>query len=195
MLVLGIVLFVLIALAWGATLLLKFTLWPAIVFTVLAVLLFVGLLVFRQLRAASRAAALERELLKQAADQAARVRPDQRPEILALREQMKAGIAALKRSKLGAKGGRSALYALPWYMFVGPPAAGKTTAIERSGLAFAGGKTGNGFPSSSTDPAVRCPQAPKRCINNSERPAPINPPMPTTSPIPALKLMSRSRGR
>jgi type VI secretion system protein ImpL len=142
MLVLGIVLFVLIALSWGATLLLKFALWPAIVFTVLVVLLFVGLLVFRHLRAASRAAALERELLKQAADQAARVRPDQRPEILALREQMKAGIAALKRSKLGAKGGRSALYALPWYMFVGPPAAGKTTAIERSGLAFAGGKTG-----------------------------------------------------
>lgn len=142
MLVLGIVLFVLVALAWGATLLLKFTLWPVIVFTVFAVLLFVGLLVFRHLRAVSRAAALERELLKQAADQAERMRPDRRPEILALREQMKAGIAALKRSKLGAKGGRSALYALPWYMFVGPPAAGKTTAIERSGLAFAGGKTG-----------------------------------------------------
>src|SRR5688572_11486190 len=143
MLVLGIVLFVLIALVWGATLLLKFALWPAVVFTCLAVLLFMGLVVFRQLRAARRAAALERELLKQASDQAARVRPDQRPEILALREQMKAGIAALKRSKLGAKGGRSALYALPWYMFVGPPAAGKTTAIERSGLAFAGGKTGS----------------------------------------------------
>lgn len=142
MLVLGIVLFVLIALGWGATLLLGWPLWPVIVFTVLALLLFFGLLLFRHLRAVRRAAALERELLKQAADQAERMRPDRRPEILALREQMKAGIAALKRSKLGAKGGRSALYALPWYMFVGPPAAGKTTAIERSGLAFAGGKTG-----------------------------------------------------
>ncbi len=142
MLVFGIILFVLVALGWASTLLLEFAWWPVIVFSIFAVLLFVGVLVFRRVRAARRAAALERELLKQAADQAERVRPDRRPEVLALREQMKAGIASLKRSKLGARGGGSALYALPWYVFVGPPAAGKTTAIERSGLAFAGGKAG-----------------------------------------------------
>lgn len=142
MLILGIVLFVFLALGWTATLLLEWPLWPIIAFTVFSVLLFVGLLVFRHVRAARRAAALERELLKQASDQAERMRPDKRPEVLALRAQMKAGIDALKRSKLG-RGGRSALYALPWYVFVGPPAAGKTTAIERSGLAFAGGKVGS----------------------------------------------------
>src|SRR5690606_34480119 len=70
------------------------------------------------------------------------VRPDRRAEIVALQAQMKEAIATLKRSKLGARGGSSALYALPWYVIVGPPAAGKTTALEKSGLAFASGKAG-----------------------------------------------------
>src|SRR5262249_61015588 len=33
-------------------------------------------------------------------------------------------------------GGRPALYALPWYMIGGPPAAGKSTALLASGLNF-----------------------------------------------------------
>ena len=48
---------------------------------------------------------------------------------------MKAALDSLKRSKLGG-GGKSALYALPWYVVVGPPAAGKTTALSHSGLGF-----------------------------------------------------------
>ncbi|MCZ6702702.1 MAG: type VI secretion system membrane subunit TssM, partial [Ignavibacteria bacterium] len=34
------------------------------------------------------------------------------------------------------------LYKLPWYMIIGPPAAGKTTAIQNSGLEFPFGKDG-----------------------------------------------------
>jgi len=44
-------------------------------------------------------------------------------------------IRELKESNL-AGGGRRALYALPWYVVIGPPGAGKTTAIGRSGLNF-----------------------------------------------------------
>jgi type VI secretion system protein ImpL len=34
------------------------------------------------------------------------------------------------------RSGRAALYALPWYMLIGPPGSGKTTAIANSGLNF-----------------------------------------------------------
>ncbi|MGH8261507.1 MAG: type VI secretion system membrane subunit TssM, partial [Steroidobacteraceae bacterium] len=62
-------------------------------------------------------------------------RPDRRAEILELQVQMQRGLGALKQSRLGASGGR-ALYTLPWYMIIGPPGAGKTTALKHSGLVF-----------------------------------------------------------
>jgi type VI secretion system protein ImpL len=44
---------------------------------------------------------------------------------------------SLKRSDLGSRyRGNSALYALPWYMIIGPSAAGKSTFFSRSGLSF-----------------------------------------------------------
>ncbi|HET7538604.1 MAG TPA: type VI secretion system membrane subunit TssM [Polyangiaceae bacterium] len=140
-LALGLVL--LIVLGWVLTLLLKLSIWVGIGVTIFCLLTFVTVLVVRRVRSTIRAAALERELLKQAAQQAAQVRPDRRPEILALQAQMKGAIAGLKRTKLG-KGGGSALYALPWYAVVGPPAAGKTTALEKSGLAFTSPPGGSG---------------------------------------------------
>ena len=39
--------------------------------------------------------------------------------------------AALDRAKAGGKG---SLYASPWYVIIGPPGAGKTTLIQKSGL-------------------------------------------------------------
>ena len=63
------------------------------------------------------------------------VRPDRRDEINALNEAFNQALASLKKSRLG--GGRgNALYALPWYMIIGPPAVGKSTALLRSGLRF-----------------------------------------------------------
>ncbi len=62
--------------------------------------------------------------------------PKQRESMQALQQQVQSAIDALKRSRLGAKGGTAALYALPWYVIVGPPGAGKTTAIRHSGLTF-----------------------------------------------------------
>jgi hypothetical protein len=39
-------------------------------------------------------------------------------------------------SSAAASAGEDALYALPWYVIVGPPGAGKTTALRHSGLVF-----------------------------------------------------------
>ena len=45
-------------------------------------------------------------------------------------------IGIIKGSKLGHLSGDAALYELPWYMVIGNPAAGKSTAIASSGLQF-----------------------------------------------------------
>lgn len=50
-----------------------------------------------------------------------------------LGERMKDALATLKKS---AKGGSTYLYDLPWYVIIGPPGAGKTTALVNSGLRF-----------------------------------------------------------
>ncbi|HEY8945855.1 MAG TPA: type VI secretion system membrane subunit TssM, partial [Polyangiaceae bacterium] len=125
----------LIAVTWPVVVLLEGPLWVAIAITCVLVLAVAVVFVVRLVRDRLRAAALERELLKQAQQQAERVRPDRRPEILALQAQMKTALDTLKRSKLGG-GGKAALYALPWYVVIGPPAAGKTTALSQSGLGF-----------------------------------------------------------
>lgn len=71
-------------------------------------------------------------------------RPDREAEIESLRNQMQTAIAALKSSELGvSRTGSAALYALPWYMIIGPSAAGKSTILRNSGL---------NFPHSSHDP-------------------------------------------
>ena len=59
-----------------------------------------------------------------------------RAEIKALRDRMREAVRTLKRSKLGHASGAQALYALPWYLVIGNPAAGKSTAVVRSGLQF-----------------------------------------------------------
>ncbi len=50
-----------------------------------------------------------------------------------LKERMKDALATLKTAS-GSKSGY--LYDLPWYVIIGPPGAGKTTALVNSGLKF-----------------------------------------------------------
>jgi type VI secretion system protein ImpL len=55
-----------------------------------------------------------------------------------LRSEFERAVNALKSSKLGRgkAGARNALFELPWYTIIGPPASGKTTALRNSGLKF-----------------------------------------------------------
>ncbi|MDV7143098.1 type VI secretion system membrane subunit TssM [Tropicimonas sp. TH_r6] len=53
-------------------------------------------------------------------------------ELEELKEKLRGGLKQLRKSKLG----RKHLYELPWYVMIGPPGAGKTTAIVNSGLRF-----------------------------------------------------------
>jgi type VI secretion system protein ImpL len=57
-------------------------------------------------------------------------------EVELLRKRMLEAVQKIKTSRLGETSGTAALYELPWYMIIGNPAAGKSTAIANSGLQF-----------------------------------------------------------
>ena len=56
-------------------------------------------------------------------------------EVGVLNKRFDEAMAVLKKSRRK-KGGVSNLYALPWYIIIGPPGSGKTTALVNSGLEF-----------------------------------------------------------
>ncbi len=55
-------------------------------------------------------------------------------EMALLSKRMQEAMAVLRKARLGGRTG--GLYQLPWYMFVGAPGSGKTTALVHSGLKF-----------------------------------------------------------
>lgn len=57
-------------------------------------------------------------------------------EIQQINERFSQALATLKKLKFKGKGRSKALYELPWYIIVGPPGSGKTTALVNSGLDF-----------------------------------------------------------
>ena len=77
--------------------------------------------VIRRRRAATR---LEEALTEPVADET---------DAPVLAEKMRDALATLKS---GNKNGANTLYDLPWYLIIGPPGAGKTTALINSGLKF-----------------------------------------------------------
>lgn len=78
---------------------------------------------------------LEKLLLRQA-DDAVMAAGDRRAEVALLRQRLLSAIDTLKTSRIGKIRGKAALYELPWYMIIGHPAAGKSSAILQSGLSF-----------------------------------------------------------
>ncbi|MGE0787600.1 MAG: type VI secretion system membrane subunit TssM [Sandaracinaceae bacterium] len=109
--------------------------WIPVIVTTLVVLVLLGLFIARRLRARRAAKELEKALAAQAAEQSRNARPDMQAEILQMQQEFQKAIAALKQSKI-ARGGEDALYALPWHLIIGPPGAGKSTALRNSGLQF-----------------------------------------------------------
>jgi type VI secretion system protein ImpL len=87
---------------------------------------------------------LRRWLVKRKAERLARAMEppapepgqQQRDDVGAIRETMLKAIATMRQSKLGIVSGTRALYELPWYMIIGNPAAGKSSAVTQSGLQF-----------------------------------------------------------
>jgi len=101
------------------------------------ILAWVFFLVFDHYRAQKGAQLLEESLQQQGVEQVEHVHGEDKDKIEAVQLRFEKAIATLKQSKLG-KGyrGKAALYALPWYMIVGPSASGKSTALRESGLQF-----------------------------------------------------------
>lgn len=103
----------------------------------------IGLIAYEFVQATRSAQQIEQSIKEQAEQQRMNSRPDKQAEIEELKERLEDAIAKLKQSKLGrGRRGSAALHALPWYMFIGPPGTGKTTAIQNSGLNFPIGTDG-----------------------------------------------------
>src|SRR5215471_16069363 len=124
-----------VALGWAAVLVLEAPLWIGISVSAAALLMVVLIIAWRRMQAASAAREIEKSLAKQAAAFAQNARPDQQGDIEAMQAEFGKAIRALKSSRL-ARRGRDALAALPWYVIIGPPGAGKSTALKNSGLQF-----------------------------------------------------------
>jgi type VI secretion system protein ImpL len=113
------------ALAWSfAPLVPGFDDWPARVALLMALLMaWAGANAMLDLRRFQREAALQKGIAASA---------EQTEEAQALRTRLTAALDLLRRSS----GTRGYLYEQPWYAIIGPPGAGKTTALLNAGLRF-----------------------------------------------------------
>jgi type VI secretion system protein ImpL len=103
---------------------------------VLVLLMWAGVWLFKRWRARRASQALEKAMDDDVED-ARQFTPDtHQAEFDAIRTRMVEAVDTIKKSKLGQTTGRAALYELPWYMVIGNPAAGKSTAVIKSGLKF-----------------------------------------------------------
>ncbi len=57
-------------------------------------------------------------------------------EMHQINQRFTEAMSTLKKLKFKAKGSEKALYELPWYIIIGPPGSGKTTALVNSSLDF-----------------------------------------------------------
>ncbi|MFV8749185.1 type VI secretion system membrane subunit TssM [Nannocystaceae bacterium ST9] len=122
----------LILVVWGLWWWLKLPLWIAVVATIVIILILVTIIVWGVLKARRAANKIEKALASQGAKQAANARPDMQADVNAMQGEFNKAVGALKGSKLG----KEALFALPWYVIIGPPGVGKSTALRNSGLQF-----------------------------------------------------------
>lgn len=124
-----------LAAIWAVVLLFSLPWWIAAGVTVVTGAVASGVVLWRRRKARAAAGEIERTLESQADAHAETIRPDQQAEIDAMRAEFQKAVSALKGSKL-ARGGRDALALLPWYLIIGPPGSGKSTALRSSGLQF-----------------------------------------------------------
>ncbi|UES57628.1 type VI secretion system membrane subunit TssM [Roseibium aggregatum] len=103
-------------------------LWVRLSLVALVLLIVGGWTGYRIYKRVKANRALESEILQPKASDA---------DLQIMSERMKDALKTLKTSSGNA---RTYLYDLPWYLMIGPPGAGKTTALMHSGLKFAGSR-------------------------------------------------------
>ena len=113
---------------------------------VIAIVIFgyLAKIAWRMLKAKTTNTRLFEGLLRQAPAQPSPQTPGSE-EVAMLGGRFKEAMSVLKQARLGSKDkanglaallGRQYIYQLPWYMFIGAPGSGKTTALINSGLKF-----------------------------------------------------------
>ncbi|WP_028208853.1 type VI secretion system membrane subunit TssM [Paraburkholderia nodosa] len=111
--------------------------WPAAVLGALFALWLVFWLWRRaRVRRANRKLGDMLEQQAQTDNAAPAAAPARQAELDVLRTRLVDAVKTIKTSKIGQLSGGSALYELPWYIVIGNPAAGKSSAVLNSGLQF-----------------------------------------------------------
>jgi len=109
-------------------------LWVIILAIATVFMVWVVILLVRWILAKRRAKSIEEGILDQAQANIDQAAPARRGDLEELKKNLAEALAILKNSAQGKK----ALYSLPWYMIIGPPAIGKTTVVKNSDLSFPG---------------------------------------------------------
>jgi type VI secretion system protein ImpL len=98
--------------------------------------IWLGVWVVRKLLARRAARRIE-QVIEDQGEQARRAAPAKdKAQVEAVHARMREAVKTIKTSRLGQTTGSAALYELPWYIVIGNPAAGKSTAVVKSGLKF-----------------------------------------------------------
>ncbi|WFF43386.1 type VI secretion system membrane subunit TssM [Salinicola endophyticus] len=135
--ILGLLFFAAIFLVWRLGVALGFSSLASLLSGIVLFLLASALYVLLLYRGVGQKRNLEHLLMEDADAAVLEASPQDREEISLLRERLLKTIDRLKQSgKRKGQRGNDALYALPWYMIVGQPAAGKSTMVYESGLNF-----------------------------------------------------------
>src|SRR5690606_10261847 len=107
-----------------------------LVAVIAALALWLLVVIVRKVLAVRAAKRIDNMVAEQANQAVTAATPAARGDAEILRERRGEAGKAIKSSKLGQMKGSAALYGRPWYVIIGNPAAGKSTAILNSGLRF-----------------------------------------------------------